>query len=233
MSYTQNLYQLQQLDSRVDATNRRLSEISAALVETDALKQARTQFDAAETAHKKLNAQVLDLNLEVKGLQQKITRNEQRLYSGKGLSPKEAGSLQDEVDSTKRWLSKREEDLLEAMIALEEAESVLQQRRKAFEQARLIWETEQNALLTEQARLKEEVAGLVKTRPAAAQLVKEADLKQYELLRRKKAGVAVTGVDDGDCLACGVMLSSHLVQQARLESKLYFCDSCGRIMHVL
>lgn len=233
MSYTQHLYQLQQLDSRVDAANRRLHEISAALVETEALKEAKAQFNLAEAAHKKLNAQVLDLNLEVKGLQQKISRNEQRLYSGKGLSPKEAGSLQDEVDSTKRWLAKREEDLLEAMIALEEAESVLQVHRKALAQAQAIWETGQSALLAEQSRLKEEVAGLVKSRPAAVQLVKEADLKQYELLRRKKAGVAVTGVDDGDCLACGVMLSSHLVQQARLESRLYFCDSCGRIMHVL
>lgn len=233
MSYTQNLYQLQQLDSRVDAANRRLHEISTALVETDALKEARAQFNAAEAAHKKLNTQVLDLNLEVKDLQQKISRNEQRLYSGKGLSPKEAGSLQDEVASTKRWLSKREEDLLEAMIALEEAEVILQQRRKMFEQARLIWQTEQGALLAEQARLKDELAGLVKARPAAAQLIKEVDLKQYELLRRKKAGVAVAGAGEDGCLVCGVELSSHLVQQARLESRLYFCDSCGRIIHVL
>ncbi len=234
MSFTQQLYQLQQFDSQVDVANKRLKEISASLVETEALKQARTELEEAEATRSRAGASMTDLDLEVKSLQQKIVQHERRLYSGKLVNPKEAASLQDEIASTKRWHSKREEDLLEAMIELEEAEAAHQARQKAYDEIKSNWGTDQASLLQEQAKLQAQVVELSKSRKSVVQFINDKDLTQYERLRKKKVGISVASIEDRNCLSCGVILSSRLCQQARSDdSRLYYCEGCGRIIHIL
>ena len=231
---TQQLYQLQQFDSQIDTANKRLKEIASSLIETEALKRARAELKAAETAHSQARAAMVDLELEVKGLQQKIVQHERRLYSGKLVNPKEAASLQDEVAATKRWQNRREETLLEAMIALEEAEAAHQTAQQTYKETKSNWEAAQLDLLQEQSKLQTDIAELRKARQATAQFIDSKVLIRYEQLRKKKAGIAVASVKNGNCLTCGVMLSSRLRQQARTDdSKLYYCENCGRIIHIV
>jgi len=232
MSYTQQLYQLQQVDSAIDAANRRLKEIAANLVQTPALKTAKSTVAQAHDHARQCKATVTDLDLEVKGLQQKISRHETRLYSGKLVNPKEAASLQDEIASTKRWLAKREEDLLEAMIDLEDADAVAAEAQTSLEKTQAGWEADQSALLAEQRQLQADMAALAQKRPGIAKFIDPPNLKTYESLRRTRAGVAVAVVQDETCRSCGVMLASRLIQQASTDSQLFFCDSCGRIIHI-
>ncbi len=227
------LYKLQQLDSRIDAVRRRLKEIAANLVETQALKTAKAEFAAAEASLNQARADAVDLDLEVKGLQQKIAKHEKRLYSGSISNPKEAASLQQEIASTKRWLAKREEDLLEAMIAQEDAETQLAEKEKTLADIRRRWETEQSDLLAEKKTLEAELAQLTADRQQQAGFIERATLSQYETLRQKKGGVAVTGVKDDTCVSCGVMLSQRMLQAAEDDSTLCYCEGCGRILFIL
>jgi len=233
VSNVYQLYQLQQLDSRIDAVNRRLREIAANLVETQALKTAKSEFSAAERVLNQTRTHAVNLDLEVKGLQQKITKHEKRLYSGSISNPKEAASLQQEISSTKRWLAKREEDLLEAMIAQEEAEAVLAEKENTLADIRRQWETDQAELLTEKKSLEAELAQLTADRARQAEFVERRDLTLYETMRQKKGGVAVTGVKDDTCVSCGVMLSQRILQAAADDSTLCYCEGCGRILFIL
>ncbi len=233
MSNVYQLYQLQQLDSRFDAANRRLKEIAANLVETAALKNARAVMDAAAASFAKNRASVANLDLDVKGLQQKIAKNEKRLYGGKISNPKEATSLQEDITATKRWLGKREEELLEAMIVQEEAEATLTDKRQAFSAAKTQWETEQADLLAEKQSLEAEAAMVTIARDKLASHVERDDLRRYMALQKQKGGVAVTGVQDGICLMCGVVLSHRLLQKAYDDSTLCYCEGCGRILYTL
>jgi len=231
---TQQLYQLQKIDSQIDASNKRLKEIANNLLKTEALNLVGKELKAAEATHRQARASMTDLDLEVKGLQQKITRHERRLYSGKLVNPKEAASLQEEIASTKRWCARREEDLLEAMIALEEAEAAHQAAQQTYDAAKSNWERDQADLLQEQSQLQTDIAELSKSRKSTTQLIEGKVLTRYEQLRKKKGGIAVALVDNGNCLTCGVMLSSRLCQQARTDdSKLYYCENCGRIIHII
>ena len=233
MSYTDQLYQLHRTDRQMDAIRKTLQEIEAALTETEALQSARKALQDAEAACKQASATVTDLDLEVKGLQQKIARHEKRLYSGKVTNPKEAASLQNEVASTKRWLAQREEALLEAMIALEEAEALLAERRQNLETLQSAWEAEQADLLARQQQQRAELERLSNERATLCQFVDEDNLQIYERLRRQKRGIAMAVVENGTCRSCGVMLSRRAIQQASAEDRLFYCDSCGRILHVL
>jgi len=134
-----DLYRLQCLDSEGDAKRRRLAEIEAALVESEALKQARGALKGARSLIQRWALRQRDLELEIQGLSNKIARSEQRLYSGVVKNPKELADLQAEVAALKRRRQKLEDDLLEAMIEREEAETAHSQAQAHLDEIQTRW----------------------------------------------------------------------------------------------
>ncbi len=231
MGRTLQLYQLQSLDSDIDKTNQQLAEIAQQLGESDALKKARAAVDAAEQNLRKAQASMKDLDLEVKSLANKIAAEEGKLYGGKVLNAKEAANLQDEVASLKRRHSEREERLLEAMMLTEESEETLAQTQANLARLQQEWAAGQQELLQTKQMLETRLSELQERRPALASPVTKEDLNEYESLRAKKAGRGIVAVKNGVCQGCGMTLSQNRVRQARAETELVHCSTCGRILY--
>ena len=224
-----DLYRLQCLDSEGDAKRRRLAEVEAALGESESLRQARRALERAQTLTKKWALRQRDRELETQGLSNKISRCEQRLYSGVVKNPKELADLQAEVASLKRRQQKLEDDLLETMIGREEAEAARAQAQTHLDETQARWSAQQADLMAEREVL---LGGLIEIEQARAALlpsIKAGDLAVYEALRRRKGGLAVVQVRDGACGGCGVIISPSLKWQLRQE-KLVCCGNCERIV---
>jgi predicted nucleic acid-binding Zn-ribbon protein len=232
MSQTQHLYELQQVDLELDSVSRRLKEIAATLGVSAELKRARNMVREAEAHVTQCRTAMQDLDLEVNGLSQKIETNEKRLYSGRVTNPKELASLEEELASLKRWRGKREEDLLEAMVATEEAEASLADAQAILTQVSDSWRAEQGDLADEQTDLQARLEELRRRREALVTAIGSEEVTIYERLRRQKGGRAVAGVKDGICEGCRMNPPSSQVQHARSASELVFCNNCGRILHV-
>jgi predicted nucleic acid-binding Zn-ribbon protein len=233
MSRTQALYELQQVDLETQSVSRRLKGISASLGESSDLRRARKMVTEAEAQLTGYRAQMQNLDLEVTGLSDKIETNEKRLYSGRVTNPKELENLQQELASLKRWREKREEDLLEAMVATEEAEAGLTDAQAILTQVNETWHVQQGELTAEQARLEMRLEELVELKESLVEAVGSPDATTYESLRQRKAGRAVAAVKDGICEGCRMNPTSSQVQHARSGNELVFCNNCGRILHVL
>lgn len=233
MSRTQPLYDLQQVDLEIQGVSGRLKEIAATLGENAELKRARKMATDAQAELAKCRAKMHDLDLEVSSLSQKIETNESRLYSGRVTNPKELANLEEELASLKRWREKREEDLLEAMLATEEAEASLSDAQAILAQVSETWGVEQGDLADEQTTLQARLEELGDRRQSLIAVVGPEDVVTYERLRQRKAGRAVAAVKDGVCEGCRMNPPSSQVQHARSGSDLVFCNNCGRILHVL
>ena len=233
MSQTQPLYELQQVDLEIQGVSGRLKEIAATLGENAELKLARKMATDAQAVLAKCRAEMHDLDLEVSSLSEKIETNESRLYSGRVINPKELANLEEELASLKRWREKREEDLLEAMLATEEAEATLSDAQAILTQVSETWGAEQGDLADEQATLQARLEELGDRRQSLIAVVGPEDVATYERLRQRKAGRAVAAVKDGVCEGCRMNPPSSQVQHARSGSELVFCNNCGRILHVL
>lgn len=233
MSQTQLLYRLQTLDSQIDRARRELGQIEAELGESEALKSATATVEQAGEALRQVQTKQTDLELEVQSLSAKISNQENLLYSGKGLSAKEAANLQDEIASLRRWHGNREELLLETMVEAEEKEDHFNQAQTHLSSVKSAWQTGQADLVERQAELKREIEGLLNQRPTIAGSISPDKLNEYESLRAKKGGLAVAGVKNNLCQACSIMVSNHKVQQARAGMELFYCGTCGRILHIL
>jgi predicted nucleic acid-binding Zn-ribbon protein len=224
-----DLYRLQGLDSKGDKKRQRLAEVEAALGEDETLRQARRAVERAQERVRKWAVKQRDLELEVQGLADKISRDEQRLYSGVIRNPKELEDLQAEVAALKRRRQQLEEDLLEVMLEREEAEGAQAQAQKHLDGVQADWTAQQADLVGEREELQAELAEIEQARGALLPSIDAGDLRIYEALRRRKGGVAVALLRDDTCGACGVGISPNLEWQLR-QGKLAPCSNCERIL---
>ncbi len=233
MSRTQHLYELQQVDLEAESVSLRLQDIAARLGESAELKRARKMVADAQTALSKSRARMQDLDLDVASLAEKIKADEQRLYSGRVGNPKELTGLQEEVASLKRRREKKEEELIEAMVAVEEAEAGLADAHAILTQTGETWKTGQGDLIDEQAGLQARLEQLVEQRTSLVVAIGPEDLATYERLRQRKGGRAVVIIANSICQGCRMSPPTSQLQQAQMGRDLVFCNNCGRILHVV
>ena len=202
----------------------RLAEVNAALAELDAdLAIARKQ-------HEEVSREVARLEGESGLLDQKISREEQRMFSGGVSNPKELSALQAEVESLKRKKSGLEDELLEAMLGREQATSTIDGLTKERDEAA----TEAADLNSVVESLTGEIGGELEAHTTARTEISgeiPADLlKLYETLRAQKGGVGVAGLEGGSCLGCHTKLPQRELERMRAEGGLQRCDNCRRIL---
>lgn len=229
MSRAARLYRLQQLDMDEEQGRSRLAEIAAALGETIALRQAREAALRATDRTRQWAVRQRDLELEVQGIKNEIVVSERRLYGGGIRNPKELKDLQAKIASLKRLLEKKEESLLEAMIAREEAETAQEQAQARLEETEATWTSAQAALEAERERLVARLVEVARDRESLLPAIPAEDWDVYQVLRRTKGGVAVALMRAGACTACGMEVPPGRLERGR-EAGLLFCGNCERIL---
>jgi hypothetical protein len=233
MSQTEQLYELQQIDIQISEGKSRLSDVLAAQKESEALVAARERKAQGEATLEKWQRNQRALDLEIKGGVEESNRAEKRLYSGNVKNPKELSDLQLKIESLKRRRSELEDDLLETMINVEEAEAELAEASSSLDTLDAGWRSRQAELQQEQAELVTTINQLLAARKERLKLIDDSFLTRYENVRkRQRNGVAVALLRNGRCQACKVILSTNLVRQAD-EGKLAYCENCARILCLL
>jgi predicted nucleic acid-binding Zn-ribbon protein len=232
MSKAEPLYRLQLLDIDLDTTRKQLRDVDNALSSNPAVNHARTELESAQQSHQKVAADLRMLELEARGMDDKIREDEGRLYKGNIRTPKELIDLQHEVEILKRHRAVMEEKMLASMLSVDEAAQVEQRCRAALDEATRHWQDDSVNLREERKQLVDRISADEERREAICIAVPRADLEMYMLLRGKKPnGVAVAQVKGGACGQCGEAPSSVLLQQTRTGSSLTTCTTCGRILY--
>ncbi len=228
MSRALPLYRLERLDDEEEQARRRLAEIAAVLGETPALRQARQALRQAADRLQRCGVRQRDLELEVRGLKDEIAASERTLYGGAIRNPKELSDLQAKVASLQRFHARKEEDLLEAMIAAEEAEAAHAQAQARLTEVEAAWAADQGDLRAEAGRLESRLAEIARQRESLLPNIPAGDLETYRALRRKK-GQAVAVMRGDSCTACGMEMPPGPLARGR-EAGLIVCDNCGRLL---
>ncbi len=233
MNQAQALYHLQAIDLTISERQSRLASVERALGDDKPVIAAEQALQQAEKTLAPWRQRVRDLELEIKSLVEKATAAERQLYSGSISNPKVLQDRQDELASLKRRRAKLEDDLLEAMIEVENAQAALGEAQGNLEQVRSAWEKDQSDLAREQQSLREALEELKAQREAALQHVNPESLAAYDSLRASKRGQAVAQLTGNACKSCGVSQTTATIQQVRQGRELIFCSNCGRILVLL
>jgi predicted nucleic acid-binding Zn-ribbon protein len=229
MSRIDLLYRLQQLDDEIRDDNKRLAVVIRLQKESQELLEARARAAGAAEELRTWRTRQNDLNLEFRGLTDKIKRSEDRLYSGLVKNPKELADLQHEVESLGRRRGVLEDDLLEAMITVEESQEEDARATESLGQIQEEWEQSQIDLRDEQATLTERLRELQADRERQLDNIPPQDLSAYEREAKRPGGLAVVLLRNGRCLGCQVTVPANLAKLVD-QGQLVKCDSCGRIL---
>jgi len=229
MSQVDLVYRLQQIDDEIRTGKKRLGEVIRLQTESKGLGKARERVAAVDERLLTWRVTQKDLSLELDGLNDKVKRDENRLYSGTVKNPKELSDLQMEIESLGRRRAILEDDVLEAMINFEEALEEEDAASIALEQIQAQWNQTQSNFKIEQAALLEQIQELTVQRKQLLTIVTSQSLRSYENAGRRAGITAVVSLRNGRCLGCQVTIPATQVKAAD-EGQLITCDSCSRIL---
>jgi hypothetical protein len=230
MTTAAELFALQEIDLALDKDLARLAEIEANLVETEELLAARETVAERRAAVDELKTKQRDLEWSVDEVRTKAGEIETKLYGGTVKNPKELQDLDADLRSLKTQTRTREDALLALLVQVDEAEAALREAETQCAEIEAEWKSGQEAMFVEKAKLEPEVQVLQRKRDAEAEGKDRAALSLYNLLRERRAGVAVAAVERGACQGCRISLPTNVLTKVRSGNALVQCVSCERIL---
>lgn len=233
MSELARLQQVQELDTRIFALreqveNHPLKEEVAALREEEeacarALGEAESSLEESGKKQKRLEA-------EVQGVDEKLAREEEKLFGGRVTNPKELRGLQAEVRSLKRKKDELETELLEEMERQDEIRSRVEGLRARRNELLAGIEEREGTLHAELEKLQGELDELERERKELAGSIEDELLELYEKLLAGKQNLAVVKVIEGICQGCRVELPGKEYDRFLRSEGIFRCPNCGRIL---
>ena len=233
MTVQADLLALQRSDTRLDQLRHRRTHLPER-ADLQALDSALADLRGDV---EKLTARQTDLSRSQSRLEDEVAMIEARRADvdrkmSAGTVPRELQALMDEADSLRRRQRSLEDELLEIM---ELAEPVAAQLSQLEEQ--------QSDLLARRVVTKERLDEAEKTvvgeltvaeaqRATAVTAIAAPTLKEYERLRARMDGVAVSELIGTTCTGCHTTLAAMECERIRREpaDAIVYCEPCGRIV---
>ncbi len=232
MSRVSALYDLQQIDSRIDANFSRSSYLDQLLADTSQLDTAHQAVSEAETALVAARSRLKELESTAQNQQQHANDLEKKLYGGQIKGNKEMAAAQQEIETFRQRKKETDDRTVEAMLLLEDAEANLKSAKEKLAQTEKEVAEGQAGHRQELAQLQTELAALQSQRTKDLRMVMPPDVPVYEKLRQQKQGVAVAEVMYGKmCGKCRVELPMAKQREVKGGTTLVTCPNCGRILY--
>lgn len=228
MSVVRQLYQLQEIDLKLESNEQAQNRIASQLGESQEVARVKVKLTAEEQHLEDLSRQQHSAEWEIDDLTTKLTATEEKLYGGKITNPKELGNLQHEVDDLRKRRARLEDRTLEIMDQVEHTSASVTTLTGELNWLEAEWHSQQQQLSADLEQLKTTHAELEHDREKLSAEIDPQAIEVYHGLRKQK-GTAIAKVEQGTCRGCQIALPTTELQQAR-GGGLVRCSSCGRIL---
>jgi predicted nucleic acid-binding Zn-ribbon protein len=210
---------------------RTLPEVAA----VEAAEESERTFSAdvvrAETEVKDLGREVKRMESDVETVRARETKDQRLLDSG-SVSPKELTNLQHELESLKRRQSDLEDQELELMQRLEDAEKALAIAQSGLEQARADRERAQQLRDDALADIADGTTKHQSTRDEVAAGISAPLLTLYDRIRTQTGSTGAAMLKARQCQGCRIELYGNELSAVRNADphEVVRCENCGRIL---
>ncbi len=226
----ERLIALQKLDTTADTARRTLAD------EPERERALETRLEEARNAVAAAKARVADNQNARRAIEKDVAVHQGRLskFREQAMAVKtnvEYHAIQKEISFAQTEIKALEDKILEGMIeadelgaAMKKAEADLSAEQKAIEAAR-------KAMTAEHDELNASLERIARERGALVSALEPALLSSFELVSRRRNGVAVAEAVDGICTICHVRLRPQVFNNVRRNDQIVQCDSCNRFLY--
>jgi predicted nucleic acid-binding Zn-ribbon protein len=220
---------LQKIDSAVHDAERGLAEEPEHLKSLDArLDVAKQAVATAKDALTRNQGARREIEKDVAVHQGRLSKFRDQAMAVK--TNQEYHAIQHEITFAQTEIKKLEDRILELMVegddlttAVKRAEGSLSAEQKAVE-------ADKKALIAQHAGLNATLERLRGERQAVVGSLNPRVLAIFDLVSKRRHGVAVAEAKDGICTICHVRLRPQVFNTVRRNDEIVQCDSCQRIL---
>lgn len=229
------LLDVQELDARADQL-RHQRESLPEIAEIAELSRARAGLlDSRRTAAiavEDLTAEQEKVDADVELVKARRTRDQQRMDQGLIGNPKDLERMTHELQSLERRIGALEDDELEVMERLEDAQATLGSLTSQLEAIDTRLAVLASARDDRFAEIDTALAALAAERDPAAQALPADLVALYERLRAQKGGVGAAALRARECGGCRLTLDNAELAEikAAATDEVLRCEQCQRIL---
>jgi predicted nucleic acid-binding Zn-ribbon protein len=225
----ERLITLQRLDSTAQDAQRRLAEepergraldgrIAAARLKVNAAKEQLAENQSARRASEK----------DVAVHQGRLSKFREQLMAVK--TNVEYQAMQKEIEFAQREIKGLEDRVLERMLEADDLTAALKRAELELASEETLVDAERRAISAELAELKQSLERVAGARGELVTAIDAKLLTLFELVSKRRNGVAVAEARDGICTICHVRLRPQVFNTIRRNEEIVQCDSCSRIL---
>lgn len=226
----ETLLELQALDTEIEQLRKELARLDTGAEQRRRFETLRAHCEKLSASLHAARADLADAELELKGVEQKKKEFEKRLYDGKVTVPKELTAIEREIEMLGRFRGTLDERILNAMEAVDAAESELAKYTAGRDRAEAAWHAQDRAYKETKAKLEADLAAVSSRRDPKSAEVEPPTLRRYDDLRTRTANLAITRIHDATCGGCHTNLARAVIQRVQENTAYVFCENCRRFL---
>jgi len=221
---------LQRLDSAEQDAARRLA---------DEPEREKSFVERLETARERLASakkQLADNQEARRAIEKEVAVHQGRLskFRETAMAVKtnqEYHAVQKEITYAQSEIKALEEKVLERMIEADELTATVKRAETELAGEQKTVEADRRAMATENAELTALRARVAEERSAVVSGMDKRVLAIFEVVARRRHGIAVAEARDGICTICHVRLRPQVFNSVRRNTEIIQCDTCQRILY--
>jgi uncharacterized protein len=220
---------LQRLDSAAHDAQRRLAEEPERARTLDArLEAARQRLASAKERLTENQTARRTVEKDVAVHQGRLSKFREQAMAVK--TNQEYHAVQKEIGFAQTEIKTLEDRLLERMLETDELTAGVKRAEAELAAEQKAVEADRKAMIAEMAELRASLERITEERAAAVRTIDPQVLKIFELVSKRRNGVAVAEARNGICTICHVRLRPQVFNTVRRNDTITQCDSCHRIL---
>ncbi len=162
-------------------------------------------------------------------IRSRLRKTENRLMGAKTTREYQAANA--EIDDNKDMLKDNEDQLLEVMERQEGLEKVVAELSEKFGQVSGASKEEREALEKRYHDTEAEINRLEAKRNQIVGQVEASLLREYDFIRQRREGIALSPVSQGTCSICHMGIPPQQYNELQRMDKIMHCPSCRRLIY--
>jgi predicted nucleic acid-binding Zn-ribbon protein len=226
----ERLIALQKLDTAKHDAERRLAE------EPERLKALEAQLEAAGHQVATTKERLAENQHARRAIEKDVAVQQGRLskFREQAMAVKtnqEYHAVQHEMAFAQAEIKTLEDKILELMVDADELTAAVKRAEASLATSQKTVEADKKALTIEQVELKGQLEHLHAERAKLVAALDPKALALFELVSRRRHGIAVAEARDGICTICHVRLRPQVFNTILRNEDILQCDTCQRILY--
>jgi predicted nucleic acid-binding Zn-ribbon protein len=223
---------LQRLDSTAHDAQRRLAD------EPERTRALDARLDAARERVASAKARLNDNQNARRAIEKDVAVHQGRLskFRDQAMAVKtnqEYHAVQKEIGFAQTEIKTHEDKILERMLEADELTALVKRSEKELAEEQKAVDADRKAMADEHRELQASLERIAVERKAIVEALDPQVLAIFELIAKRRNGVAVAEARDGICTICHVRLRPQVFNNVRRNDAIIQCDSCQRILYFI